>query len=348
MSVPTTCLLARMLCLPFLILSISHVTVRGSGWTYTGHHGQENWPESYPDCGGTAQSPINIRTSNVSYDETLPPIEPEGYNTPGDQPFTLTNNGHSAQLSLPSTMELRGLPSTFRAVQLHLHWGSANKQAGSEHRLDGEEFPAELHIVHYNADKYADINEAKNKPDGLAVLGVFFEIGATDNPSYANILRHLDNIRYAGQSISVPSFNVRHLLPENLEDYFRYQGSLTTPPCYQSVLWTVFYHPVEISRSQLEKLQTTLYSTEEGVAPEVLGNNVRETQPLKSRTVFSSFHIHSTYSTGTVGNILAIIFGIFLGIVVIGFIIYFIYRKTRKDTAGTSKSQTAPTEVKTV
>ncbi|XP_041429479.1 carbonic anhydrase 14 [Xenopus laevis] len=348
MSVPTTCLLARMLCLPFLILSISHVTVRGSGWTYTGHHGQENWPESYPDCGGTAQSPINIRTSNVSYDETLPPIEPEGYNTPGDQPFTLTNNGHSAQLSLPSTMELRGLPSTFRAVQLHLHWGSANKQAGSEHRLDGEEFPAELHIVHYNADKYADINEAKNKPDGLAVLGVFFEIGATDNPAYANILRHLDNIRYAGQSISVPSFNVRHLLPENLEDYFRYQGSLTTPPCYQSVLWTVFYHPVEISRSQLEKLQTTLYSTEEGVAPEVLGNNVRETQPLKPATTTECFHPSSFDATGTVGNILAIIFGIFLGIVVIGFIIYFIYRKTRKDTAGTSKSQTAPTEVKTV
>uniref|UniRef100_F7CQH3 Carbonic anhydrase n=1 Tax=Xenopus tropicalis TaxID=8364 RepID=F7CQH3_XENTR len=348
MSVPTTCLLARMLCLSLLILSISHVTVRGSEWTYAGHHGQENWPVTYPDCGGTAQSPINIQTSNISYDESLPPIEPEGYNTPGNQPFTLTNNGHSVELSLPSSMTLRGLPNTFKAAQLHLHWGSPAKQAGSEHRLDGEEFPAELHIVHYNSDKYADISEAKNKPDGLAVLGVFFEIGATDNPAYANILHHLDNIRYKDQTVSVPSFNVRHLLPENLEEYFRYQGSLTTPPCFQSVLWTVFYHPVEISRSQLEKLQTTLYSTTATeVPPEVLGNNVREAQLLNSRTVYSSFHIR------TVGNILAIIFGIFLGVVAIGFVIYCIYKQTRKVTSGAphdkaSMSPTVPTEVRSV
>ncbi|KAG8450039.1 hypothetical protein GDO86_016647 [Hymenochirus boettgeri] len=193
-----------------------------------------------------------------------------------------------------------------------------------------------------------------NKPDGLAVLGIFIEIGATDNPAYGNILRYLDNIRYAGQTMNVPAFNVHYLLPENMEQYFRYQGSLTTPPCYQSVMWTVFSHPVTISKSQLEKLQTTLYSTATNAAPVGLQNNVRETQSVNSRTVYSSFHIHPTLSTGNVGNILAIIFGTFLGIIGIACIIYFIHRKTRKETTGTKQEnkvqdlQSTPTEVKTM
>ncbi|CAH2283576.1 carbonic anhydrase 12 isoform X2 [Pelobates cultripes] len=79
-------------------------------------------------------------------------------------------------LMLSPSMHLRGLPHNFTAVQLHLHWGSSSHPFGSEHQIDSKAFPAEMHIVHYNSDKYADINEAKNKPDGLAVLGIFMEV----------------------------------------------------------------------------------------------------------------------------------------------------------------------------
>lgn len=50
----------------------------------------------------------------------------------------------------------------------HVHWPS-------EHTLDGNHFPAELHIVHYNL-KYGSIGEAITKSDGLAVVGIFFEV----------------------------------------------------------------------------------------------------------------------------------------------------------------------------
>lgn len=50
--------------------------------------------------------------------------------------------------------------------------------------------------------------------------------------------------------VRVPGFNIRELLPDRLDEYYRYEGSLTTPPCYPSVLWTVFRHPVKISHEQ--------------------------------------------------------------------------------------------------
>lgn len=53
------------------------------------------------------------------------------------------------------------------------------------------------------------------------------------------------------QKTSVPPFSVRELLPSELEQFFRYNGSLTTPPCYQSVLWTVFNRRAQISVGQV-------------------------------------------------------------------------------------------------
>lgn len=54
-----------------------------------------------------------------------------------------------------------------------------------------------------------------------------------------------------GQVTTVPPFSVKELLPLELAQYFRYNGSLTTPPCYQSVLWTVFSQKVQISKEQV-------------------------------------------------------------------------------------------------
>lgn len=34
----------------------------------------------------------------------------------------------------------------------------------------------QLHVVHYNSDKYKSFSEAKDKPGGLAVLAFFYEV----------------------------------------------------------------------------------------------------------------------------------------------------------------------------
>ena len=60
---------------------------------------------------------------------------------------------------------------------MHAHWGK-KEGGGSEHTIDGKQYDAELHIVHYN-DKYGDPSKAVDKPDGLAVLGMFLKAGSS-------------------------------------------------------------------------------------------------------------------------------------------------------------------------
>ncbi len=60
----------------------------------------------------------------------------------------------------------------------------------------------------------------------------------------------------ADQKVSIPAFDIQSLLPKDLGRYYRYNGSLTTPPCYQSVIWTLFHERVQISKAQV-KLRLT-------------------------------------------------------------------------------------------
>ncbi|KGL95846.1 Carbonic anhydrase 15, partial [Charadrius vociferus] len=145
-----------------------------------------------------------------------------------------------------------GLPGRYRALQLHFHWGSPAGN-GSEHTLDGRQLPMELHIVHINV-KYRTLAEAKGHPNGLAVLGFFFQVSETPNTNYNTIVAGLRNVSHAGDSVDLAStFRLSTLLPRasRLSGYYRYQGSLTTPDCSEVVVWTVFEEPVEIGREQV-------------------------------------------------------------------------------------------------
>ncbi|KAL1259057.1 hypothetical protein QQF64_009634 [Cirrhinus molitorella] len=299
-------------------------------WTYTGAVGQPEWAEFFPECGGSNQSPVNVDTLQTLYDPTLIPVQPLGYNQHGKRPFILYNNGHTVQMALPHWMGVAGLPWHYSAVQLHLHWGSkVGVATGSEHTINGQSTAAELHIVHYNTEIYANMSEAKTQENGLAVLAILIEAGKDVNEGYGSILNYLGHIRYAGQNVAIPAFDIESLLPDNLSQYFRYNGSLTTPPCHQSVLWTIFNERVKISHSQLTKLQTVLYSSKvDGAEPIALQDNYRTTQPLNYRTVLSSF-IPVSVKIYTAGEITAIVIGSLCGCIGLAVIICFIVKTIR-------------------
>ncbi|XP_078288049.1 carbonic anhydrase 14-like [Rhinoraja longicauda] len=194
------------------------------------------------------------------------------------------------QMDLPPTLTIASLPWRFTASQLHLHWGGTRWPRGSEHLIDGQRAAAELHVVLYNSDKYRNVSEAMRKPNGLAVLAILLEVGKFKNPAYENILSHLESIAFAGQEVKIPSFAVRGLLPKRLDQYFTYHGSLTTPPCYQSVRWIVLHQRALLSLSQLKTLRTGLFRTDATTVPRLpLVNNFREVQPLRNRRVKASF-----------------------------------------------------------
>uniref|UniRef100_A0A8C7EDQ5 Carbonic anhydrase n=1 Tax=Nothoprocta perdicaria TaxID=30464 RepID=A0A8C7EDQ5_NOTPE len=233
------------------------------------------WDSRYPDCGGAMQSPININTAETVFSPQLRPIQLAGYSLSSKEMLKLKNNGHTVVLELPELLAIAGgYAQQYKAVQLHLHWGSPSGP-GSEHTVDNHRFPAEIHVVHYNT-KYDNFKEAMVHPDGLAVLGAFLQVGPRENPYYQQILEHLYKIEGEGK-VFVPGFNIAGLLPANLNLYFQYNGSLTTPACYQTVKWTVFNQTVQLSQDQV------------GDDDSPLQNNFRGVQKLHGRHVLASF-----------------------------------------------------------
>ncbi|XP_033957596.1 carbonic anhydrase 14 isoform X4 [Pseudochaenichthys georgianus] len=321
------------LCILLMLLCFQWTTAPAAEeitWTYTGLVGQTEWSEYFPDCASNAQSPVEVVTTQTKYDPSLLPLTPLGYSQHGNKPFAMYNNGHTAVIELPEWMGLGGLPWLYTAVQMHLHWGSGGpSHGGGEHTVNGMSADAELHVVHYNSELYPNMSKAMTQSDGLAVLGILIVTGEETNLAFNNILNYLGRIRHADQKVFIPAFDVQTLLPEDLGRYFRYNGSLTTPPCHQSVTWTLFNERIQISPAQLLKLETILYSSKaEDPDRMLLQDNYRTTQPLNHRVVFASFSAESGREL-TSGEVTAIVIGVMCGCVGLAVIIRFIVKTIR-------------------
>nr|XP_045016097.1 carbonic anhydrase 12 isoform X1 [Jaculus jaculus] len=326
----------------------SAAPLNGSKWTYVGSTGEKSWSKKYPSCGGLLQSPIDLHSDILQYDASLVPLQFQGYNV-SNKLLNLTNDGHSVRLNLNADMHIQGLHShQYRAEQLHLHWGNRNDPRGSEHTVSGKHFAAELHIVHYNSDLYPDFSAASDKPEGLAVLAVLIEIGSF-NPAYDKIFSHLQHVRYKGQQASVPGFNVEELLPERPDEYYRYQGSLTTPPCSPTVLWTVFRNPVHISQEQLLALETALYCTHvDDPSPREMVNNFRQVQKFDERLVYISFRkVGNLTDTGlSMGVILSVALAGVLGISIVAAVSIWLFRRKKSAAQAFSPRSALTAELK--
>ena len=82
-----------------------------------------------------------------------------------------------------------------------------------------------------------------------------------ENSQYIFLL-HL----FAGDEVEVKSFPMKFLFPSDLRSYWRYKGSLTTPACYETVIWTVFQSPIEISSAQVYLLLTQKNEIDEEIS----------------------------------------------------------------------------------
>ncbi|CAB4058365.1 CA [Lepeophtheirus salmonis] len=163
--------------------------------------------------------------------------------------FSMKNTGKTAKLTLkncsinvPTITSSHLSNDTNKFAQLHFHWGDMDKY-GSEHIIDGFQYPIEAHLVHFNTKYGATIEEAlsvANKSDNLAVLGVFFDIIPCTITDLDPLIYKLKNIQSEGTKVDVKGLALEKLLPTDLNTFFSYEGSLTTPRCNEVVAWTVF------------------------------------------------------------------------------------------------------------
>ena len=96
-------------------------------------------------------------------------------------------------------------------------------------------FPLELHLVH--------VKESANNTDRdrLAVLGILFKIQDEDNNNLKELTDALEKIKFKDDKVRLNNtLPLMSLVPEDTDEFYRYQGSLTTPACNEIVVWTVF------------------------------------------------------------------------------------------------------------
>lgn len=233
------------------------VTVRPVHWNYEGEEGPAHWVDlspAYALCAeGPRQSPIDLVASRTDSGATLARAYESAAVTVtfNEQAVDLLDNGHTIQVTYDGgdTLTVEGVAYALR--QFHLH-------APSEHTVAGKRFPLEVHLVH----------QAQN--GALAVLGVVVTPGIA-HPTLANLIANLPapgGDRHFDDRV----LNVDALIPAE-ERYYRYDGSLTTPPCSEGVRWFVMATPLEASPAQLDTLAA------------VLGTNNRPLQPRGDREV---------------------------------------------------------------
>jgi carbonic anhydrase len=218
----------------------------------TSEEGPTHWDQYCVDagtaneCGSTVrQSPINV--VNEVIDGTLGALNTNYSNSTTD----ILNNGHTIQFNYNGTATFNIDGTDFSLLQFHFH-------TGSEHTVAGTQYPMEVHLVHASSD------------GALAVIGVFFEIG-TENVFLAQFIDDLPHSE-DGTFTDALSYNASSLFPTG-NNYFNYEGSLTTPPCSEVVKWFVMEENLTISQAQLDEFEGLLH------------NNFRPIQGLNGRTI---------------------------------------------------------------
>jgi carbonic anhydrase len=197
-------------------------------WSYEGAAGARNWGKlsgAYRACAiGTRQSPLDIVEPIKA---ELPPLN---VSYRGDL-AALVNNGHTIQADIAKGSMLTVGTERYELVQFHFHHPS-------EHLITGKGFAMECHFVH-------------SDPAGsLGVLGVLMTEGAP-NPAFGRIVEAMP--RKEGTATSgLAGIDPNALLPSGLA-YYRYSGSLTTPPCSEEVDWMLLEAPIAVAAGDIAK-----------------------------------------------------------------------------------------------
>ncbi|XP_042084041.1 receptor-type tyrosine-protein phosphatase gamma isoform X1 [Haplochromis burtoni] len=274
-------------------IRLRRATPEETYWAYSGMYGpDEGWASAYPQCGERNQSPINIVDKDTKISREYQELTLEGFNIESSNKTSMKNTGKTVAIMLKDHYFVRGagLPGRFKAEKVEFHWGTSNGSEGSEHSINGQRYPVEMQIYMYNSDDFESLTAALREKRIIAAMAVFFQVGGRDNPAVDPIIHGLKGVVHHEKETFLEPFVLKDLLPSSLGSYYRYTGSLTTPPCSKVVEWIIFSSPVYFSYKQLEAFYS-IFTTEQQdhvKSVEYLRSNFRPIQSLDNRHVFKS------------------------------------------------------------
>jgi carbonic anhydrase len=221
--------LAGLAACPACAAAVGVARAEGEHWSYA--H-PEDWGAdgAFRACSsGGEQSPINL-TGGVRAE-----IEPPAVSWRAEA-FSVVNNGHTIQANASPGGFATSAGRKYELQQFHFH-------APSEHTLDGKRSAMEAHFVH------------GDEGGNLMVIGVFLEGGRQDAcPAFSALMAAAP--KDEGEATLNSPIDPTSLLPKT-RHFFRYEGSLTTPPCSEVVEWNVFAAPVAVAESGIERFKSS-------------------------------------------------------------------------------------------
>lgn len=254
-----------------------------SSWSYAENgFGPQSWHERYKVAKGNLQSPINIETAQAEEGNNVGPIQFQYENIHNS---TVTNDGRHLQVTFTrNESAVTGGPLTdrYQLAVIRFHWGNDN-DSGSEHSVDGQKYPLEVQLIHWNSDLYKNIGEAITGENGLCIIGLLYQVSDEDNSGLAPVVKLLSRDEHKGCfSLEVKSAIDPNEFIGDMTAYWTYQGSLTTPPLSENVTWVISKNIMGLSEEQMNVFRNVRNSSGEAMT-----DHCRPPCPLNERPVRS-------------------------------------------------------------
>jgi len=219
-------------------------------WGYNGEVAPSHWgelDEKFHMCSeGKQQSPIDvIATTDSELAKLALSYKKDAKG--------LVNNGHTVQVNIVDGSTLTLGSDVYTLKQFHFH-------TPSENHLNGKSYPLEAHFVHATKD------------GKLAVVSVMFQEGSA-NSALNRIVKTFPLGLNKEQKIELSSDYINVMFPSDMS-YYKFMGSLTTPPCSEQVKWFVMKAPMSASKDQIASMHT-----------EIGQDNNRPIQPSNKRKI---------------------------------------------------------------